>query len=195
MQPAFLPVVERQLAVYIGPLAKVLVKRAAAKTTSVLELYTMLTANIEKESDRQAFLARSAELVGSKASGAFTKLATPPVAPSGPAPLNVASLEEMTPAVVEQVAKRLAAHLGPIAPIVARKEAKRATNMREFYALLAEHIVSPTDRERFLKESGVVKEAPATGLLTLRNEITSINARPGSSNAPTAQFKPDRKPE
>jgi serine/threonine-protein kinase len=195
MQEAFLPIVERHLAAIIGPLAKVLVKRAAGKTTSILELYTMLAANIEKESDKKAFLARRAELTGGKSSAAFTKLTAPPVAPPGPTPLDAASPGEMTPAAVEQVAKRLAAYLGPIAPIVARKEAKRATNLREFYEFLAEHIVTPADRERFLKESGVVKAAPPSGLLARRNEATSFSARSGKSDAHTGQLKPDRKRE
>jgi hypothetical protein len=195
MQEAFLPIVERHLAVIIGPLAKVLVKRAAGKTNSILELYTMLAANIEKESDRKAFLAKRGELTGGKSNPAFKKLVTPPVTASGPAPIDASSPGEMTPAAVEQVAKKLVAYLGPIAPIVARKEAKRATNLREFYELLAGHIVTLADRERFLKESGVVKEAPPSGLLTRRNETTSFNARPGNSDAPTGQFKPDRKRE
>ncbi len=195
LQEAFLPIVERHLAACIGPFAKVLVKRAAAKTTSVLELYTMLAANMDNESDRKAFLAKRSELAGSKSNAAFTKLATPSVGPSVPAPLNAASPSEITPTVVEQVAKRLATHLGPIAPIVARKEAKRASNLREFYSLLAEHIVNLADRERFLKDSGVVKEAPPPGLLTRRNETTSFNARSGNPDAPTGQFKPERKRE
>jgi hypothetical protein len=160
LQEAYLPIIERHLAAFVGPLAKVHVNRAATKTTSVLELYTMLSANLQKEEDRKAFLARRAELAGGRGSAAFTKLATPAVSPSSPPPADLALPSEITAAAVEQIAKRLAAHLGPIAPVLARREAKCASSLQEFYELLAEHIVNPVDRQRFLKEAGIGKEPP-----------------------------------
>jgi serine/threonine protein kinase len=169
LQEAYLPIIERHLAAFVGPLAKVHVKRAATKTTSVLELYTMLSANLQKEEDRKAFLARRAELAGGRGSAAFTKLATPAVSPSSPPPADLALPSEITAAAVEQIAKRLAAHLGPIAPVLARREAKRASSLQEFYELLAEHIVNPVDRQRFLKEAGIGKEPPPS--LTARRSL------------------------
>jgi hypothetical protein len=195
LQQATLPIVERHLAAFIGPLAKVLVKRAAGKTTSVQELYSILGAGLEREDDRKAFLAKRSELAGGKASVAFSKLATPPVGQPTATPLDIASPGEITPAVIEQGARRLAAHLGPIAPVLARKEAKRATNLREFYQFLAQHVVNPADRERFLKESGVSKEALPPSLLTRRKETVSFNAQPANADSPPGQFKTDRKGE
>jgi hypothetical protein len=152
---AALQIIERQLAAFIGPLAKVLVKRAAGKTTSALELYTILAAVLEREEDRKAFLARRTELGGGKPT-----TPTPVSAPvqSGPAvttTMDVSSPSVITPAAIEQAARRLAAHLGPIATVLARKDAKRAATLRDFYGLLAEHVANPADRERFLKEAGV----------------------------------------
>ena len=57
--------------------------------------------------------------------------------------------------VTDEGARRLAAHLGPIAMVLAKKDAKRAATLRDFYGLLAEHVTNPSDRERFLKEAGV----------------------------------------
>ncbi len=152
---AALQIIERQLAAFIGPLAKVLVKRAAGKTNSALELYTILAAVLEREEDRKAFLARRTELGGGKPT-----TPTPASAPvqSGPAvttTMDVSSPSVITPAAIEQAARRLAAHLGPIATVLARKDAKRAATLRDFYGLLAEHVANPADRERFLKEAGV----------------------------------------
>jgi serine/threonine-protein kinase len=155
LNEAALQIAERQLAAYIGPLAKVLVKRAAGKTTSSLELYSILAAVLEREEDRKAFLARRTELGGSNASPPVPRSAPVQAAPTVIAPIDTSSPSEISPAAIEQAARRLAAHLGPIATVLARKDAKRAATLRDFYRLLAEHVANPTDRERFLKEAGV----------------------------------------
>jgi serine/threonine-protein kinase len=155
LNEAALQIVERQLAAFIGPLAKVLVKRAATKTTSAFELYTILAAVLEREEDRKAFLARRAELGGSKASPSTPLSAPVQAVPTVIAAMDVAPPSEITPAAIEQAARKLAAHLGPIATVLAKKDAKRAATLRDFYGLLAEHVTNPSDRERFLKEAGV----------------------------------------
>ncbi len=155
LNEAALQVVERQLAAFIGPLAKVLVKRAAGKTTNALELYSILAAVLEREEDRKAFLARRTELGGGKASTPTPVSAPVQAGPTAIAPTDVSAPGEITPAVIEQAARKLAEHLGPIAAVLARKDAKRAATLRDFYGLLAEHVANPTDRERFLKEAGV----------------------------------------
>ena len=92
---------------------------------------------------------------------------------------------------IDQAARKLAAFLGPIGPLVAKKEAKRASNVREFYEFLAEH-VDAKDRERFLKEAGVVKDAPATSFLR-RPDGTGFFTKPGDKTS--AQIKPIARPE
>ena len=47
---------ERQLAQYVGPLAKLLIKRAASDSGNVAELYRKLAEHIDSESMRKAFL-------------------------------------------------------------------------------------------------------------------------------------------
>lgn len=49
--------VSRELASYIGPIAKVVVKRAADRCSSVDELYTAVAAEINSDKDRSRFLA------------------------------------------------------------------------------------------------------------------------------------------
>ncbi len=168
LQEAHLPIIERHLASFVGPLARVHVKRAAAKTTSVLELYTLLSANLPKQEERTAFLAKRGELVSGIANVQRSKLPASPVITASEAAIDPSSPNEITPAATEQIAKKLAALLGPIAPILAKKEAKRASSLREFYEFLAEHISDPNDRARFLQDAGVVKEPPLSGLATPR---------------------------
>ena len=47
----------RELAAYIGPIAKVVVKRAADRCSSVDELYSVVAGEIDTEKDRARFLA------------------------------------------------------------------------------------------------------------------------------------------
>ena len=56
--PAMLDSVSRELAVFIGPIAKVVVKRAASLCSSVDDLYSRVAAEIDSEKDRSMFLAR-----------------------------------------------------------------------------------------------------------------------------------------
>jgi serine/threonine-protein kinase len=53
--------VEKQLAVFIGPLARVVVREAASKTSDLDELYSLAAESLEKEEHRNAFLDRKAE--------------------------------------------------------------------------------------------------------------------------------------
>jgi hypothetical protein len=168
LQEASLQIIERQLAAFIGPLAKVLVKRAAFKTTSTVELYAILATHLEREADRKTFLARKTELSQGKVTAAAPKVSLPAAAP-----LDSSSPGEITPAAIEQAARRLAAHLGPIAPILAKKEGKRATTLRNFYELLAEHVANPTERARFLKDAGVQEATPPPSFLLARNEAVA----------------------
>ncbi|MDB5888434.1 MAG: putative serine/threonine protein kinase, partial [Rhodocyclales bacterium] len=55
-QESTLKDVERQLAVHIGPMAKIIVRKAAASTADVNELYTLLASNLDSEGARRQFL-------------------------------------------------------------------------------------------------------------------------------------------
>ena len=55
--PEALEKAEKQLASYVGPLARVLIKDAAGKSGNLKELYTQLAAHIDSEEERRDFLA------------------------------------------------------------------------------------------------------------------------------------------
>lgn len=57
LHPNDLDSVSRELAAYIGPIAKVVVKRAADRCSSVDELYTAVAPEINSDKDRSRFLA------------------------------------------------------------------------------------------------------------------------------------------
>ena len=55
--PEVLATAEKRLASYVGPLAKLLIKDAATKTSDLKELYRQLAAHIDSEEERRDFLA------------------------------------------------------------------------------------------------------------------------------------------
>jgi len=57
IEPAVVELVSKELAHFIGPIAKVVVKRAAGRCSSVQELYSAVAAEIENGKDRSTFLA------------------------------------------------------------------------------------------------------------------------------------------
>jgi len=59
--------VEKQLATFIGPLARIIVKKAASRTTNLEDLYSVAAQSLQREDERRAFLARKAEVIRSGA--------------------------------------------------------------------------------------------------------------------------------
>ena len=144
--------VERQLATFLGPLARILVKKAASKTTDPEELYRLLAANLEQESDRRAFLAQRAEIASGGTKSQTIREPLPSVNSGTSAALG--SKQEITPAAIDHAARVLAYYVGPISGVLAKKAAQRADSLRTLYLLLAEHVESKRERERFLRDAG-----------------------------------------
>jgi len=155
-----LMIVERQLASFVGSMAKILVKKAASETSDLEKLYAILGASLESQADREAFLARKAELRKS-----WTKNPAPPEAAkdaSGSASSRPGATSgdqggnraELTPASIEHAAHLLARHIGPIAGVLAKRAAQQAASLRALYRSLAEHVENKAERARFLQDAG-----------------------------------------
>jgi serine/threonine-protein kinase len=143
--PATLKQVEQQLAQVVGPLARVLVRRAAAHAGDLDALYTQLAGQIESDADRQRFLAaRAGSDARTVAEASRTSLAG-----------SSAGGGAIGPEIVEAATRDLTPLLGPIAKVVARKVAKAATTRDQYYLLLADELSSPADREKFLRAAGL----------------------------------------
>ncbi|MBV9624467.1 MAG: hypothetical protein JOZ14_10860 [Acidobacteria bacterium] len=144
--------VEKQLATFLGPMARILVKKVACNTIDLEELYIVLAANLEQESERQAFLAGRADI-------ACSEMKRQPT----PEPLSSANSETsaapgfkkgITPAAINHAARVLAHYVGPISGVLAKKAAQRADSLRTLYLLLAEYVESEQERDRFLQDGG-----------------------------------------
>jgi len=157
-----LTTVERQLARFVGPMAKIMVRQAAPQAHDVHELYAMLAAGIADPVRRESFVrqpevieASGAHRVGGTGSGAG-------VVRTGTHANDVhgahASQSRIAPrpletAFVDRTTTCLAVYLGPIAKVVARKAAAQSTDEGDFVERCAANL-GTQDRRAFLREVG-----------------------------------------
>jgi serine/threonine-protein kinase len=146
--PALLKQIETHFARFVGPVAKVMVRRAGRRTLDIDELYAMMSQELDSEDQRKAFMATRGALSGA-----------PPGSAAAAAPRTGPTAETaLTAARVAAAEIRLATYIGPIAKILVKKAAAKATSSERFYLLLAENL-SDSDRARFLKEVGAGSSA------------------------------------
>jgi eukaryotic-like serine/threonine-protein kinase len=132
--------VERQLAKYVGPMARVMIRKAAAQTRDVSQLYALLAESISDAGGRQRFID------GTPGSSTSPRIvATGQTAQTQALPLDKDF--------VDQTTMRLAAYLGPIAKVVVNRAAQKASSQHEFVQLVADHLGSK-ERGAFLREIG-----------------------------------------
>ena len=160
---------EQELARALGPMAKVIVRRAAAQTSDRAELCSMLSENIVDPETRRHFIDafnKTGSGVHAGTSGARSALASSPsvegrahtsMPPGTPGTVQtVGSTGHSAPleqAFIDQIAGRLAVYLGPIAPIVTRKAARDARTRSEFVRRVADSL-GTQERAAFLREVG-----------------------------------------
>jgi serine/threonine-protein kinase len=147
--PALLGEIERQFARFVGPVAKVLVRRAGRQTLDVDELYAGLAGNLGSEEERKAFLATRSALAGTASGTAGGRRGTH----TGTRP-GLPKDALLTPEKIEAAQRKLAVYLGPIARLLAKKAAAQTESSLRFYLILAEQL-SGGERERFLNDVGV----------------------------------------
>jgi len=142
---------EKELAIFIGPLARFIVRKNAAKTRDPEQLYMLLASTLEQESDRQAFLARKAAISKElKPPSGTVERKMPVTGPKAPMQSTELSAEAL-----EQASRLVAAYVGPISKVLVRNESRHTTTLRGLYLRLAEHIDDPDARARFLREARV----------------------------------------
>lgn len=150
--------VESTLARYVGPVAKVLVRRAAQECVDLVTLRTKLAEHLPTEHDKALFIGLGA---GTQArtqvntgTGLRTGMAPAPGAshPGSPAVPTGGGGVPLTPELVEHATRLLATHMGPIARVMAKKAAAQTGYRDEFFHLLADQVSDPGDRARLLAE-------------------------------------------
>jgi hypothetical protein len=129
--PELLRTVTAQLAAAIGPIAGLLVEQAARRAASAEDLYGMLSLHIDDDGDRERFLA---------ARQRCARAEVPPPATRVPPPD------------VQRVADVLTRYLGPIAPIVARRESLAARSFGDLLARVEATIRCERERDCFRRQ-------------------------------------------
>jgi serine/threonine-protein kinase len=152
-EDATLASVQAVLARFVGPMAKVQVRQAAKKCQSLPDLVALLSQELVDPQQRASFvsqmqtqsattLVRVATVAGSLAPVAARQTAAQPV-------------EAVSEALLEQATRTLTRAMGPIAKVVVKKAAARASSAAQFVALLAEELPAGQERAQLLAELGM----------------------------------------
>ena len=145
---------EAALARHVGPLASVLVRRAARDCSDEAALYARLAEQISNSTARNEFLSlntatgsRPAERSAAAPSPHSLASATGAAMPGTAAPGTA-----LSDALMAQSTKLLAGQIGPIARLVVKQAVARAPQREAFFAALGEAVTDPAKRARLLAE-------------------------------------------
>ena len=139
LDPEAIKTARQQLATIVGPIAAILVDKAAAKADSEQELYGLLLQHIDSEADRDRFRALAPAQHAPSA----------PVSPTAPAPEPAPV--QISAAELDSIAGALTAYLGPIAPLVTKRESRNSASADDLRKRLAAMIPTEQDRANFLR--------------------------------------------
>jgi serine/threonine-protein kinase len=130
---------ETELTRYIGPMARVLVKRAAERSRSLEEFRIAIAQAITDPADRSSFL------------GALDTRAGEGMAEATPAPTAAEPVWALADDEADRVARLLAEEIGPLAKVMVKRAAKEATSRQAFYHRLVGSIDDRAAQARFLE--------------------------------------------
>jgi TolB-like protein len=144
---------QRCLARYVGPIAKVLIDSAARKAQSIGELCELLAGELASPEERRDFLREALRECSAYAVAGETQ--RPPAAAGGPTLLggaDSAPLQSAVPlATVELALAEMTRIVGPFARVLVKSLLPSCTTAAEFWARLAEHIEQPAERAAFMR--------------------------------------------
>ena len=161
---------ELELARIVGPMARLIVRRAAAQTFDRGELCSILSDTISDPESRRRFVAAFNRPGHAHATGGASGVRTatggtggaarsttgPGSGTRGTARTATGSATMTTPLetpYVEHVTGQLAVYIGPIAQVLAKKAARESRTRSEFVRRCAENL-GTQEREAFLRELG-----------------------------------------
>lgn len=162
---------EHELARVLGPMAKLIVRRAATQTRDRLELCSILADNIIDLEMRRKFVdafhgigsgirtgagGTDAHATGgsSPSAQAHPRTGAPASTPGSKGSGTATHTAPLEAAFVDQITARLAVYIGPIAPIVTRRAARDAKSRSDFLRRVADNL-GTQDRAAFLREVGL----------------------------------------
>jgi len=154
-----LPDLQTALTAQIGPMAKLLMKNAAAQAVDIDDLCNKLLTHIPSQSGRKQFLLQ-VQLLRKKLGITTTSIGTTAMS-TGLSLTQTLIPDQKSPtqlplaqSVLDMAEVKLTPYVGPIARVLVRKIAKLTNQPREFYHRLAEHVTTEAERMRFLHDVG-----------------------------------------
>jgi hypothetical protein len=139
LDPEAIATAKQQLISIIGPIAGIVVDKEARRAGSVAELYSLLTSHIENEADRERFVALTSR-------GAAPAGKPRPLPPAGPQ----VGLGSISAADLKTISEILTAYIGPIAPIVTKRESQASGSLDGLCQRLAALVPTDCDRAEFV---------------------------------------------
>jgi serine/threonine protein kinase len=140
--------VEIELARFVGPVARVMVRRAAQTHKDIHALTSALLDALPRPEDKDSF-ARA--ITGAGLAALHARSGPASVPPETPLPGTGGP--PVTPGEVEHVTKVLTRYIGPIALVVVKRAAAGGLARQDFLQKVAQSLDSDAKRERFLREA------------------------------------------
>lgn len=139
--------IEQRLTPILGPMARIVVKRAAARTRDRERLCLELAAQLRTDEERKRFL-DGASNPGRRDEGAVPAASVP----AASAPPGTPADGAIAAATLDRTANILMRYIGPIAAVLVKKTAAAALNESDLYTRLADRITDVRERARFIAE-------------------------------------------
>jgi len=144
-------IVEGELARYIGPVARIAVKRAAGHANNLVGLYEALAGYIDNEAEGVEFLESGLRL---SAAMSHRRTPSPPESlPNDTAAPGSRPNDLPDPAALDAIEAKLVQHVGPIARLLLKQELQSFKSLPQLYHALAEHISDDAERAAFLNSA------------------------------------------
>ena len=161
-----LPALDALLSRQIGPVAKVLLKKVVAKADHIDELCDLLLQHIPSDLGRMQFQKAVNELknkltargidIGSSSSNLHNPNSMRSVIAKSASGATLTHSPFIDEAFAEAATRQLMVVIGPIARVVAKRAMYQCESKTEFLRLLAEHIATLPERNRFLINTGSI---------------------------------------
>ncbi|MFZ6648532.1 serine/threonine-protein kinase [Undibacterium sp. TJN25] len=158
-----LPELQVALSTQVGPMAKLLLKNAAAQAVDVDDLCNKLLPHIPSEKGRTQFLDSARAIkkkLGISTISSFTSTKPPTGGTSMQSALGAtqtatsASQLPLDQAIMDTAEQKLTPYIGPIAKVMVKRAAKATGNRHEFFRILADSLGTEQERLKFLREVG-----------------------------------------
>jgi len=135
--------IETEITRHIGPIAAVVVRKAAKKALSIAALAEAVAGEITDEKARAAFIRKY--VAGESSS-------RPLGDPTRKAP-DLTVSQKFTAETLQKAEVALAQHIGAIAKVVVKRLAAKARDEAELYLLIADEIKDPVQRKAFIRKA------------------------------------------